>query len=101
MKPANRRQVGLGLVTLLAFGALAAVGQDAAHAQATPDPDYWKQTAERRNTVYRFVYSQSPQTIPTSYDAVAEAERITLREAQRTLPPSDPQARSIGSAFAP
>ena len=60
-----------------------------------PDPnDYWKGTLLRRQTVYRLIYSQSPQTIPPSYDPVAEAEQI-LRDAQRTAPPSEPASKSL------
>jgi hypothetical protein len=46
------------------------------YAQAVADPDYWKQTAEHRDTVYRFIYGQSPQSIPSGYDPVLEAEEI-------------------------
>ena len=81
----------LALCTLLAFAALAAPYQATADAQTLADPDYWTQTAEHRDTVYRLVYSQSPQTIPPGYDLVREAEEI-LRQQQTTLPPSNPQA---------
>ncbi|HEV2813499.1 MAG TPA: hypothetical protein VGW10_09630 [Solirubrobacteraceae bacterium] len=40
------------------------------------------------------MYSQSPQSIPSAYDAVQEAEEI-LRQNQRTLPPSSPKAPSL------
>ena len=45
----------LALCTLLALTALAAIHLPAAQAQVVADPDYWKQTAERQNTVNRFV----------------------------------------------
>jgi hypothetical protein len=85
----------LGLVTLVVFAALAATQQTTAQAQTVAaDPDFWKQTAERQNTVNRLIYSQSPQAIPTTYDPVREAEEI-LRLQQRSLPPSNPAARSV------
>ncbi len=63
-------------------------------AQATPDTEYWTRAADTRDTVYRFVYGQSPQAIPSAYDPVAEAEEI-LRQRQATLPPTNPQAPSL------
>lgn len=84
----------LALGAVLALAALAALGAATASAQVVADPDYWKQTTQHRDTVYRLVYSQSPQSIPASYDSVREAEEI-LRQQQRTLPPSNPQARSL------
>src|SRR5215208_3859972 len=56
--------------------------------------DYWKRTAVRQDTVYRFVYSQSPQSIPSSYDPVREAEGILQRQ-QRMLPRSNPEAPTV------
>jgi hypothetical protein len=79
---------------VVAFVALAAVHQATANAQTLASPDYWKQTAERQSTVDRFIYTQSPQSIPSGYSPVAEAEEI-LRQAQQSLPPSNPQARTI------
>ena len=77
-----------------AFAAFAASHASAAHAQVVADPDYWKQTAARQDTVNRLIYSQSPQTIPPSYDPVREAEEI-LRQQQRALPSSNPEAPSL------
>ena len=77
----------------LASAALAAGHQSTAHAQ-TVEIRTLKQTAERQSTVNRFIYSQSPQAIPSSYDSVREAEEV-LRQQQSTLPASDPQARSL------
>jgi hypothetical protein len=71
---------------------LAAVAHPAAALVA--DPDYWRQSADRRDTLYRFFYRQSPQAVPSSYDPVAEAEQI-LRERQAALPASNPQAPSL------
>lgn len=85
-----RNKVRLALAVLLAFLGLASSAQ----AQAVADPDFWKQTAERQDTVSRFFYRQSPQAIPSSYDPVAEAEQI-LRQRQAALPPSNPQAPSL------
>lgn len=65
-----------------------------ASAQTVPDPDYWKQTVERRDTVNRLIYSQSPQTIPPSYSAVA-AEEEALRQKQLLLPPAYPKAPTL------
>lgn len=100
MKPAHhgvpRSFVRLVLATLVVFIAAMAADQTTAHAQVVADPDHWKQTTEHRNTVYRFVYGQSPQAIPASYDPVREAEEI-LRRQQRTLPPSNPEARRLWS----
>ena len=79
------------LFMMLAFAASHA---PAAHAQVVADPDFWKQTAERQDTVNRLIYSQSPQTIPPSYDPVREAEEI-LRQQQRTLPASKPEVPSL------
>jgi hypothetical protein len=58
------------------------------------DVDFWKGTAERQATVDRFIYGQSPQAIPSSYDPVAEAEAI-LRQHQASLPASNPGAPSL------
>jgi hypothetical protein len=65
-----------------------------AASQAQVDSDYWKGTAARQDTVNRLIYSQSPQTIPSGYDPVAEAEGY-LREAQRDLPSSNPEAPAL------
>jgi hypothetical protein len=65
-----------------------------AEAAVNADPDYWKQTQQRRDTVYRLVYSQSPQTIPPGYDPVREAEEV-LRQQQRTLPASNSKVPSL------
>lgn len=97
MPPATRPAKAYGyllrvLLTTVAV-LLAAQGHEA-RAQVVPDPDYWKQTAEHRDTVYRFFYRQSPQAVPTAYDPVAEAERV-LRERQATLPSSNPQAPNL------
>ncbi|HEX7298544.1 MAG TPA: hypothetical protein VF257_06035 [Solirubrobacteraceae bacterium] len=70
----------------------------AATARATPDTDYWTRAADTRDTVYRFVYGQSPQAIPSSYDPVAEAESI-LQERQAALSPSNPTAPSLWQAM--
>jgi hypothetical protein len=58
------------------------------------DPDYWRQSVERRDAVYRLFYRLSPQAVPSSYDPVLEAEQI-LRERQAALPASNPQAPSV------
>jgi hypothetical protein len=34
------------------------VSQQTASAQVVSDPDFWKGTAEHRDTVYRFAYGQ-------------------------------------------
>lgn len=81
------------LVVVMAFTWLAAV-TSTAEATASADPNYWKQTAERRSTVYRLVYSQSPQSVPSTYDPVREAEEV-LRQQQRTLPASNPKVPSL------
>jgi hypothetical protein len=78
---------------MAAVAALGATHQGTAQAQ-TPDPDFWKQTAERRDTVHRLVYSQSPQSIPAGYDAVSEAEEV-LRQEQRTSPQGNPKTKSL------
>lgn len=65
-----------------------------AGATVNADPDYWKQTQQRRDTVYRLMYSQSPQTIPPVYDPVREAEEL-LRQQQRALPPSRSPVRDL------
>jgi hypothetical protein len=82
------------IITLLAIATTAAMTAPAAYAQAVADPAYWKQTAEHRDTVYRFFYRQSPQAIPTGYDPVADAEGI-LRQHQATLPPSNPEVPGL------
>lgn len=82
------------LFTMFVCAAFAASHASAAHAQVVADPDFWKQTAERQDTVSRLIYSQSPQTIPPSYDPVREAEEI-LRQQQRALPASNPEAPSL------
>jgi hypothetical protein len=78
---------------LLALALLAAVGGASAPAFAS-DADYWKQTAERRDTVNRLFYDESPQAIPSAYDPVREAEEI-LRQREQTLAPSNPAARTL------
>ena len=88
------RTLSRGSLVAALVVATVAVGQGTAHAQAVADPDYWKLTAERQDTVSRFIYSQSPQAIPAGYDPVQEAEGI-LRQRQATLPPSNPQAPSL------
>jgi hypothetical protein len=84
----------LALALLILLTALAAAHAVPATAQVVADPDYWKQTGERRDTVYRFVYGQSPQSIPSSYDPVADAEQI-LRQRQAALPASNLQAPKL------
>lgn len=59
-----------------------------------PDPDFWKQTAERQDTVNRLIYAESPQSIPSSYSAMREAEEI-LRAREQALPPANPQTPGI------
>jgi hypothetical protein len=90
------RAAWLAALTLAAFAALACAYEGTASAQSVADPDYWEGTAERQNTVNRFVYSHSPQAIPSSYDPVREAEEI-LRQRARALPPSNAQARAVWS----
>jgi hypothetical protein len=85
--------VRFGLIALLTLAAIAASGEASAQA-LVPDPDYWKQDSTRSGTVYRFVYHQSPQAIPSSYDPVAEAEGY-LRESQRTLPETNPVSETL------
>lgn len=87
--PASRRHRSRA-VAALAF-ALALVAPAAAQAQTT---DYWKSTPDRQDTVYALIYNQSPQTIPTGYDPVREAEEI-LRTRQQNLPPSNPKSPGI------
>ncbi len=84
---------GLALSAFLALGWVIA-SPDPAVGQVVADPAYWKQNAERRNTVHRLVYSQSPQTIPATYDPVREAEEV-LRQNQRSLPSSNPRVPSL------
>jgi hypothetical protein len=91
---AARRLASLVALTVAAFAVLASAHHATASAQVVADPDYYKGTPERQATVYRFAYSQSPQTIPAGYDPVREAEEI-LRQQQRTLPASNPQAQSV------
>jgi hypothetical protein len=86
------RRVGSATALVVAFFGVAHIGS--AQAQVVADPDYWKLTPERQDTVSRFVYSQSPQTIPSGYDPVREAEEI-LRQRQASLPASNPQAPSL------
>jgi hypothetical protein len=75
---------------VIALLAIVAILPASADALVNEDPNFWKQTAERRATVDRLMYSQSPQSIPSSYDPVQEAEQI-LRSQQRSLPASNPQ----------
>jgi hypothetical protein len=82
------------LAALFISGALAVLYVGRGEAQVVTDPDYWKQTPERRATVYRFFYGQSPQAIPSGYDPVAEAEQI-LRQRQAAVAPSTPGAPSL------
>jgi hypothetical protein len=90
-----RRAASVAALTAVALVGALGVSQRSASAQAVTGPDYWRGTQERRDTLYRFVYRQSPQAIPSGYSSVAEAERITLTEAQRSLPASNPQVRSL------
>lgn len=83
-----------GFPVLLACVGLALSCPSFARAQTVADPDYYKQTVERQQTVNRFIYSQSPQPIPSSYSAAREAEQI-LAEHARSLPASNPEARSL------
>ena len=62
---------------------------DSAAAQTVTDPDFWKGTEERADTVYRLFYDQSPQTIPSEYDPVLEAEQH-IRADQAALSPASP-----------
>lgn len=78
---------------LIAALMLAMSGAGSAHA-LDGDPDYWKETQTRRDSVHRFLYEQSPQQIPSAYDDVQEDARV-LRERQRSLPPSNPTASSL------
>ena len=89
---AARRGALLAVLTM--FGSLAGVCLQTASAQLAVDPDYWNGTQERRETVYRFVYGESPQPIPSAYDDVREAEEA-LDERQLLLPPTNPAARSL------
>jgi hypothetical protein len=93
-RPSGRLLARLGLTVLLAFAVLTIAHQGVAFGQTVVDPDYWKQTAERQATVERFVYGQSPQAIPASYDPVREAEQILAQE-QRALPASSPEVRTL------
>ena len=65
-----------------------------AAAQTVTDPDFWKGTEGRADTVYRFFYDQSPQPIPSEYDPVLEAEQH-IRAEQAALPPTSSEAKSI------
>ena len=93
----DRLRARPGVLTMLALVAFAASHTSAAHAEVVADPDYWQQTAARQATVNRFVYGQSPQAIPSSYDPVREAEEI-LRQQQRALPASNPEVPSLLAA---
>src|SRR4051794_38467363 len=85
----------IAVMTLVsALHALAALGASTARAQQVADPDYWHQTSERRSTAYRLIYDSSPQTIPTDYDPVREAEEI-LRARQGSLPASNVEASNL------
>jgi hypothetical protein len=79
--------------------AVALTFASSAYAQAVADPEYWKATPERAQTVYRLFYDEAPQTIPADYDPVAEAEQI-LRGREAALPASTPEATSIFKAAA-
>lgn len=89
--PARRFVLAILCVTVVA----GAWGAASARADV-PDPDYWTRTADSRDTVYRFLYDKSPQTIPSSYDAVAEAEGH-LREAHDALSPTNPRHQRFGA----
>ncbi len=78
----------------VALGALVALAIAPSAQAQVPDADFWKGTPERQDTVSRLVYSQSPQSVPSAYDPVAEAEEI-LREKQRTLPSGNPQTSNV------
>jgi hypothetical protein len=82
------------LVAVLVVGVLQTSNVSVARAQTTPDPNYWTQTADSRDTVYRLVYQQSPQSIPSDYDPVAEAEQV-LQQAQQDAPASNPEVPSL------
>ena len=84
------RALSAALLALLVVAAWPAT----AGALTVTDPDFWKATAARRATVNRFVYDQSPQPIPSSYDSVEEAEGI-LRSQQSGLSPDNPAARAL------
>jgi len=87
-------QMRLFLSLLFAVFALSTLVPASVQAQSVADSDYWKRTAVRQDTVYRFVYSQSPQSIPSSYDPVREAEGILQRQ-QRMRPRSNPEAPTV------
>jgi len=84
------------LPVALAVGVLCSLGTltSDAQSQTLRDPGYWSATADRRATVYRFVYRQSPQAVPAGYDPVREAEEI-LRRRQQSLPSSNSTVRSL------
>lgn len=70
----------VGASALLILALVAVLG--ACPAQAAPDPDYWTESAQTRDTVYGFFYEQSPQSVPSGYDDVsAEAHQLTLTQA--------------------
>jgi hypothetical protein len=95
----SARGSAVGFLASLAIAVMAVVlsvlaAPTPAHAQAVADPDYWAQTVDRQQTVYRFVYDESPQQIPTGYDPVSEAEQI-LAQRQAALPTSNPESLSL------
>jgi PASTA domain len=81
----------LAALTLVAYAAIAGAYEKPASAQILADPDYWKGTQERRETVYAFVYGESPRPIPSAYDDVREAEEL-IDQHQLVLPPTNPKA---------
>jgi hypothetical protein len=81
-------------VWLLVLAIVALTGLPVLEAASAQDVDFWKQAQERQDTVSRFVYRQSPQAVPSGYSPVAEAEEY-LRQAQRSLSASNPQAQSV------
>lgn len=83
--------LSLLLATVLAIVLLL---QADAHAQTTADPDYWKQTTTRSQTVYSFLYRQSPQAVPTSYSP-ASGPASSLTTDFRSLPSTNPQVEPL------
>jgi hypothetical protein len=85
--------------SLVAVSALVVTGlalAPSAHGQVVTDPNYWKQTEARQDTVYRLFYSQSPRParttstssicqIPCTRRAVARFDVIGQEEAKRGI----------------
>src|SRR4051794_853612 len=80
--------IRLAIAVLLVCSTMVVLGGGRAEAS------YWDSTTETRDATYRFFYDQSPQSIPSGYDPVAEAESYLARQ-QANLSPSNTEATSL------